>query len=134
MRTRRLMLVLCSVVATGCSTTNDLTKDISEVKRQVAEIQGVQLSLGAFARDLDRRTDALTRQASEMRQHVEAARSAGSRDMDARQALLRLEEYTRTLERELREMRKVVDRVEIVTVRLPGVPPQDGLRVKPHAQ
>lgn len=128
----RLALVLVCATLAGCASTQRMEQDIASLWQQVAETRELQKSFSQFAADFFQRIETLSRQEAQLRKDMEAIRSTASRDPAARDAILRMEEYVRSLEKELREMRKVVDRIEIVTVTLPGIPPQDGLRVKPR--
>ena len=133
-------LLSLTLLLGACASTADLddTRRVAlESQRELRELRAAHGTLqraGAANTEalsaLHRYLQALEGRVAGLGQAYEVMRSAATRDEAARRAAIDLERYVRGLEIELRQLRLVVDRIEIVSVEVPGAPPMEGLRVK----
>jgi hypothetical protein len=124
----------------ACASTADLddTRRVAlECQRELKELRAAHGTLqraGATNTEalgaLHRYLQVVEGRVAALGQAHEVMRSAAVRDEAARRAALDLEHYVRGLEVELRQLRLVVDRIEIVSVEVPGASPMEGVRVK----
>lgn len=122
---------LTSAVLLGCASSGDMT----EVRKAINRLHERTVSAEQRAQTTDETLQAIrARQAgleqrvSAVAQGVHALRQSGAADDRAREATRNLEAYIRDLEREVRAMRLMTDRLEIVD--LPGTS-LSGVRVRP---